>query len=77
MAKKKLNKAGISYNNVFVGFINAGNLTQDDVELARQIDSITELGCHPGYETSELREKYKHWGNYNWQKELEILSRQS
>lgn len=76
MAKKKLDKAGIFYNNVFIGFINAGNLTQEDVELARRMDS-TELGCHPGYETNEFREKYKHWGNYSWQKELGILSRQS
>ena len=32
---------------------------------------IVELGCHPGYETDDLKEKFKHWGNYNWQKELE------
>lgn len=73
MAKKKLDKAGISYNKVFIGFINAGNLTQEDIELARQMGGSTELGCHPGYETEELRQKYKHWGNYNWEKELNLL----
>ena len=36
-------------------------------------DKIVELGCHPGYENEELRQKYRHWGDYNWQEELEIL----
>lgn len=73
IARKKLDKAGISYNKVFVGFISAGNLTQDDIIVAKQINSAVELGCHPGYETPELREKYKHWGKYSWQNELELL----
>lgn len=74
LARKKLDKAGLVYNNKFIGFINAGNLSIKDIELARSIENgIIELGCHPGYENEELRNKYS-WGNaYNWKKELEML----
>ncbi len=77
-AKNKIQKAGLEHNNFFVGFINAGNISMDDVEYARNLskkypDKVIELGCHPGFENENLRNKYRRWGNYNWEKELEIL----
>ena len=75
VARKKLKKAGLSYNDKFIGFLNAGGLTADDLEFAKKIkNGIVEIGCHPGYENEELRNKYKHWGKYNWEKELHLLS---
>ncbi|MBI2063497.1 MAG: ChbG/HpnK family deacetylase [Candidatus Yanofskybacteria bacterium] len=77
-AKKKIKKTGLECNDFFVGFINAGNLAEKDIKLAENLaqkypDKIIELGCHPGYENEDLRIRYRHWGNYNWQKELELL----
>ena len=79
VAKKKIKKAGLDCDDFFIGFINAGNMSDDDVKYAEDIakkhpDKIVELGCHPGHENEELKQKYKHWGNYNWQNELAILS---
>jgi predicted glycoside hydrolase/deacetylase ChbG (UPF0249 family) len=78
MAKKKIHRAGLQCNDFFVGFMNAGNLSEKDINKARKLaekypDKIIELGCHPGYENEELKKKYKHWGDYNWQKELNLL----
>jgi len=78
VAKRKIKKAGFQCNDFFVGFINAGNLSKNDVEMAQKLaekypDKIVELGCHPGYENETLHEKYKHWGQYHWQSELAIL----
>lgn len=75
LARKKIIKAGLQCNDVFVGFLNAGRLSQKDIDLAYKLSGegkIVELGCHPGYENEELREKFKHW-RYHWQKELELL----
>ncbi len=77
-AKKKIQKAGFECNDYFVGFVNAGNLSESDIKFAEKLaskylDKIVELGCHPGYETEEFKNKYSHWGNYNWQKELILL----
>lgn len=77
-ARRKIKKAGLKRNDFFAGFINAGNLGADDVRCAENLakkypDKIIELGCHPGYENEELKKKYKHWGDYNWEKELNIL----
>jgi len=74
-AKRRLNKAGLKYNDIFIGFLNAGNLKEGDLEFAKQIkNGLVELGCHPGQEDGNLRGKYKNWGNYNWQKELDLLA---
>ena len=77
--KKKIKKAGLDCNDFFVGFINAGNMNDDDIKHAEALakkypDKVVELGCHPGYENEKLRQKYRHWGDYNWQKELELLT---
>lgn len=77
IAKNKIKKAGLLYNDYFMGFINAGNLTREDILQAEKIihknpGKIVELGCHPGFEDEALKEKYTHW-KYNWQKELEVL----
>ena len=64
-------------NDVFIGFLHAGNLQKEDIELASKIfknGKTVELGCHPGFESPELKEIYKHWGIYNWQKELGLFS---
>jgi hypothetical protein len=34
---------------------------------------IIELGTHLGFESEKLRVKYKNWGGYGWQKELDLL----
>ena len=78
-AKKKIQKAGLECNDYFVGFINAGSLGESDIKFAEKLvnkypDKITELGCHPGLENNDFRMKYVHWGNYNWQKEFNLLS---
>jgi len=78
LAKNKIKKAGLECNDYFIGFINAGVLSKKDIKEAKKLSGkcpskIIELGCHPGYENNDLRIKYKHWGNYNWQKELNFL----
>lgn len=77
LAKKKLEKHGLKYNDFFVGFINAGNLDKKDLQKAQELknkhpDEIIELGCHPGFEDDQLRVKYKHWA-YNWREEYDLL----
>ncbi|MDO8496896.1 MAG: ChbG/HpnK family deacetylase [bacterium] len=76
MARRRIIKAGLRCNDVFIGFLNAGQLSQKDIDLATKLSDegkIVELGCHPGYENEELREKYRHW-RYNWQKEHDLIS---
>lgn len=77
-ARNKIRKAGLGCNDYFVGFVNAGKLDGDDLRRAKKLaqkypDKVIELGCHPGFEDEDLLIKYEHWGNYNWQKELELL----
>jgi predicted glycoside hydrolase/deacetylase ChbG (UPF0249 family) len=78
-AKNKIKKAGLECNDFFFGFMSAGNLSEKDIQSAKELsvkypDKVIELGCHPGYESEDLRLKFKHWGNYNWRKELETLT---
>lgn len=78
MAKNKIKRAGLQCNDIFVGFISAGNLRKEDINTAKILskkfpESIVELGCHPGFENADLKIKFKHWGNYNWKNELELL----
>jgi predicted glycoside hydrolase/deacetylase ChbG (UPF0249 family) len=78
MAKKRIIRSGLRCNDFFIGFLNAGNLSKSDIDLALKInndypDKTIELGCHPGFETESLKIKYKHWGVYNWQKEIKML----
>jgi len=37
VAKRKIKKAGFQCNDFFVGFINAGNLSKNDVEMAQKL----------------------------------------
>lgn len=79
-AKNKIKKAGLKCNDYFVGFVNAGNLSEDDIKQAWELtenghDKVVEVGCHPGYEDENLRRQYRHWGDYNWKKELNLLNR--
>ena len=80
-AKRKIKKAGLECNDYFVGFIDAGVMsvkTKQEAEVLAEKypDKVVELGCHPGYESNDLKIKFKHWGNYNWEKELSLLNRQ-
>ena len=77
-AKRKIKKAGLQSNDYFVGFIDAGVMSDKTIQKAKTLadkypDKIVELGCHPGYESDDFRIKFKHWVNYNWQKELNLL----
>jgi predicted glycoside hydrolase/deacetylase ChbG (UPF0249 family) len=77
LARNKIKKNDLETNDIFVGFLHAGNLSKEDIDFAKDFykkhpDAVIELGCHPGFETDELRAKYKNWG-YNWQKELKTL----
>ncbi len=81
-AKRKIKKAGLGCNDYFVGFIDAGEMniktTQEaEVLFEKYPNNMIELGCHPGYENDDLKTKFKHWGNYNWQKELELLNKRN
>ena len=77
-AKKKIQKTGLQCNDYFIGFVSAGSLSHSDIKFAEKLvaqypDKIIELGCHPGSETEGFKNKYSHWGNYNWRDELELL----
>lgn len=78
LAKTKIKKSGLKHNDIFIGFINAGNLKREDIVFADNLsqehsEKIVELGCHPGFEDEELKKRYGHW-KYNWQKEFEMLN---
>ena len=78
ITRKKIKEAHLSTNDIFIGFLHAGNLQEEDINFANELslkypNKIIELGCHPGFESEELKRKYKNWGNYNWQKELQTL----
>lgn len=78
IAKNKIRKMGLICNDYFIGFVNAGDLSEDDIKQARELvekhpDKVVELGSHPGYESDDLSAKFKHWGYYNWRKELDLL----
>lgn len=78
LAGNKIKKAGLECNDYFVGFADAGTVNLKTIQEAKSLsekypDKMTELGCHPGYESEDLRLKFKHWGNYNWRKELDLL----
>lgn len=76
LVKTKLIQTGLMFNDTFVGFLNAGDLNQEDIELAKSIRYGTvELGCHPGFEEQSLRDRYSQWGGYHWGTELELLKR--
>lgn len=76
-AKNKIIKNGLQCNDLFVGFLHAGNLSKSDIDFARRLnhkypEKIIELGCHPGFENPYLTTRYKKWG-YHWQYEIEVL----
>lgn len=76
-AKKKIKKAGLQCNDFFIGFINAGNLNIKDLRSAKKLkkmypEKVIELGCHLGFKSQKLVEKYSHW-HYNWEEEIEVL----
>lgn len=76
-AKRKIKNAGLTTNDLTVGFINAGHLQKTDLNFARGLsgkypDKTIELICHPGKEDGELRKQYQHW-QYRWQSEFFCL----
>lgn len=81
LAKRKIREGGLKSNDIFIGFLKAGSLNGSDInlayKLARDSENKIELGCHPGFEDNIIRIKYNNWGNYNWKKELDLLSKHS
>ncbi|MBP9822433.1 MAG: ChbG/HpnK family deacetylase [Candidatus Pacebacteria bacterium] len=81
-AYSKIDRNGLKRNDLFVGFLNAGGITSGDINFAKELSytrptKIIEVGCHPGFENDELRERYKDWGNYGWERELKVLEESS
>lgn len=79
LAKIKIKQAGLTNNDFFIGFINAGNLQAADLTVAQQLakkypNSIIEIGAHPGFANDALRVKYQKWGSYHWPEELALLN---
>jgi len=66
--------AHLQHNEVFVGFLNAGTITQEDINIAKlHAHASVELNCHPGHEDSDLHRRYNTWGGYHWEEELKLL----
>jgi hypothetical protein len=67
-------KSGIKYNDYFYGHFYSGNLNREKLSeaLSNIKEGITELTCHPGYLTDEIRLKYA-W-HRNCESELMALS---
>lgn len=42
--------------------------------LSRLEPGVTELMCHPGFESHWLRKRYRRWGRYQWRHEVEALT---
>lgn len=81
LARQKIKRSGLTCNDFFVGFINAGNFGSKDLQSAKELErihsgDIIEVGCHPGFKSPVLFEKYPHW-DYNWDKEIEVLKRKN
>jgi predicted glycoside hydrolase/deacetylase ChbG (UPF0249 family) len=79
-AHQKIRNNGLETNNFFIGFTQAGDLSLKDIKFAKEVardypNKNIELGCHPGFENQQLLNKYRHWGGYHWQKELDVLKK--
>lgn len=79
LAVQKIKENGLITNDYLVGFINAGNLSIQDIEYGLNLkrenpEKLVELCCHPGFEDEDLRIRYKHW-RYHWAKEMEVLKK--
>lgn len=77
-ARDKIKASHLKSNDFFVGFINAGKLSEPDIIIAQKLsqenpEKLIELGCHPGFENEYVRARYKSWGGYNWQNEIKSL----
>src|SRR5262249_26053524 len=78
-ATRKIRRAGLQCNDVFIGFLNAGNLQESDlksaVAIANSNPKITvELGCHPGFSDETVAKKYESW-RYYWEEEMKTLQK--
>ena len=74
LSKAILVKSEIKYNDYFYGHFYSGNLNKEKLwrVLSNIREGITELTCHPGYLTDEIRLKYT-W-HRNCESELMALS---
>jgi len=77
-ATRKIRSAGLQYNDVFFGFMNAGNLQNSDLRSAFGVakshpEFLVELGCHPGFSDEVTVRKFAGWGDYRWSEEVETL----
>lgn len=73
LSNNLLRASGVKHNNFFVGHIHAHKLKKEN--LIRAISGIkeglTELGCHPGYFTDEIKQNHPCYKNS--EEELEAL----
>ena len=74
LSKGILIKSGIKHNDYFYGHFYSGNLNREKLSrvLSNIEEGITELTCHIGYLTDEIRLKYA-W-HRNCEKELMLFS---
>ena len=73
LSKKMLKISGLKHNDHFIGHMKAHRL--DPEYLKKTVfnikDGVTELGCHPGYFTEEVKKKFPQYKNA--ERELEAL----
>ncbi len=74
LSKSALIKSGIKYNDYFYGHFYSGRLNREKLSqvLSDIKEGVTELCCHPGYLTDDIRLKYI-W-HHNCESELMALS---
>jgi len=73
MSRKLLNTPGIKHNDQFIGYTRALRLRPEDITgaISNLEDGLTELGCHPGYFTTRMKENYPWYKNC--EEELKVL----
>lgn len=65
LSKKLLKSSGVKHNDYFIGHSRAHEMNRENLifALSRLEDGLTELGCHPGYFTEDVKIKYPYYRN--------------
>lgn len=65
LSRGLLDTSGVKYNDYFAGHARALRLRKKDLILAISSlkNGLTELGCHPGYFTEDVKRKYPYYRN--------------
>jgi len=65
VSKKLLKTSNVNFNEYFIGHAEALKLNKENLvtDIMRLRGSITELGCHPGYFTEDVRSQYPYYKN--------------